>query len=261
MIIFDDRINIIIQPNGITLTNKSTIFNKLWSRIRSSVIAGFQVVSNTGPIIHEPLHGVSYVIENIEINVNILPSILSIEDLKYIDLEHIDTDGSTIMSGHLISEIKDGLYISMLSCPLRIVEPIYICELQCDTSFIGSLYSVLTKRRGVVIKEDIIDGTNLLLLTAHLPVSESFGFAQELLKKTSGNGTAPQLAFSHWSNMKEDPFWKPKTEEELEEYGDANKFNELNKIRLLIDKIRKRKGLPIEEKLVVNAEKQRTLKK
>ncbi|CAN0446079.1 unnamed protein product, partial [Hapterophycus canaliculatus] len=38
----------------------------------------------------------------------------------------------------------------------------------------------------------------LFLLTALLPVAESFGFADELLKKTSGAGTTPQLAFSHW---------------------------------------------------------------
>jgi hypothetical protein len=38
-----------------------------------------------------------------------------------------------------------------------------------------------------------ISGTSLFLLSATLPVAESFGFAQELLKKTSGNGTAPQV--------------------------------------------------------------------
>lgn len=38
----------------------------------------------------------------------------------------------------------------------------------------------------------------------------------ELLKKTSGNGTAPQLQFSHWQEQPEDPFWRPTTEEELE---------------------------------------------
>ena len=42
------------------------------------------------------------------------------------------------------------------------------------------------------------EGTSLFLLSATLPVAESFGFAQQLLKKTSGNATAPQLVFSHW---------------------------------------------------------------
>ena len=43
---------------------------------------------------------------------------------------------------------------------------------------LGNLYAVLSKRRGRVTKEDIIDGTSLFLLSATLPVAESFGFAQ-----------------------------------------------------------------------------------
>jgi ribosome assembly protein 1 len=150
--------------------------------------------------------------------------------------------------------------LAMLSCPVRVVEPIYACDLQCDQSQLGNLYSVLSKRRGKVFKEDIIDGTTLFLLSSHLPVAESFGFAQELLKKTSGIGTAPQLQFSHWQIMEEDPFWRPTTAEELEDFGDLAGA-ERNMTRVCIDKVRKRKGLPIEEKVVVSAEKQRTLNK
>ena len=115
---------------------------------------------------------------------------------------------------------------------------------------------VLSKRRGEVTNEDIIDGTSLFILSATLPVSESFGFGQELLRKTSGSATAPQLIFSHWKIVNDDPFWKPQTEDELEEYGDSNAMDH-NIFRLRIDAIRKRKGLPIEEKVVVCAEKQR----
>ena len=148
----------------------------------------------------------------------------------------------------------------MLSGPVRVVEPIYDCHLQCEQSQLGNLYSVLAKRRGVVYKEDIIEGTSLFVLSAHLAVSESFGFAQELLKKTSGSGTTPQLNFSHWDVIQTDPFWRPVTEEELEEFGETATA-EHNLPRVLIDQVRKRKGLPIEEKIVVFAEKQRTLNK
>jgi translation elongation factor EF-G len=106
---------------------------------------------------------------------------------------------SNFISGQLISDVTEVLRLSFLSCPVRVVEPVYACDLQCDQAQIGNLYAVLSKRRGQVHKEDIIDGTSLFLLSATLPVAESFGFAQELLKKTSGNGTAPQLQFSHWS--------------------------------------------------------------
>lgn len=52
---------------------------------------------------------------------------------------------------------------------------------------------MLSKRRGEVIEEDIIEGTELFLITAHLPVVESIGFASELLDRTSGAATAPQV--------------------------------------------------------------------
>ena len=143
-----------------------------------------------------------------------------------------------------------------LSLPVRLVEPIYSCELQCDQNQLGNLYGVLSKRRGTIVDEDIIEGTSLFLLSATLPVAESFGFAQELLEKTSGNAISPQLTFSHWEVLKIDPFWKPTTEDELEEFG--TQAAEPNLARTYIDKVRRRKGLPVEEKIVNDAEKQRT---
>lgn len=123
----------------------------------------------------------------------------------------------------------------------------------------GNLYAVLAKRRGEVTHEDIIEGTSLFLLSARLPVSSSFGFAQELLKKTSGKAVTPQLIFSNWSMIAIDPFWKPTTEVELEDLGGQTVAP--NVARSFINDVRKRKGLPTEEKIVVSAEKQRTLTK
>ena len=56
---------------------------------------------------------------------------------------------------------------------------------------------------------------------------------------------------------------RPTTEDELEEYGEQGLMTgaERNLPRGIIDTTRKRKGLPIEEKVVMFAEKQRTLNK
>jgi ribosome assembly protein 1 len=66
------------------------------------------------------------------------------------------------------------------------------------------------------------------LLSAYLPVAESFSFARELLKKTSGNGTTPKLLFSHMCVMEEDPFWQPRSEEEREEFGEESVYVQHN---------------------------------
>jgi ribosome assembly protein 1 len=57
-----------------------------------------------------------------------------------------------------------------------------------------------------VLSDEAADGTNLFTVHATLPVIESFGFAAELRTRTSGLA-APQLVFSHWQVLEEDPFW------------------------------------------------------
>ena len=85
---------------------------------------------------------------------------------------------------------------------------------------LGKLYAVLSRRRARVLSEDMWEGTQTFVISALLPVAESFGFADDLRKRTSGAATSPQLVFSHWEVMEQDPFFVPSTEEEKEEYGD-----------------------------------------
>ena len=56
-----------------------------------------------------------------------------------------------------------------------------------------------------------------------------------------------------------DPFWVPSSEEELLHFGE--KADSENPARRYMNAVRRRKGLPVEEKLVEHGEKQRTLKK
>ncbi|EQC31123.1 elongation factor 2 [Saprolegnia diclina VS20] len=133
----------------------------------------------------------------------------------------------------------------------------YKCTVQCQSEQLGKLYSVFAKRRARVVGEELTDGSALFSVEAYLPVVESFGFATELLKNTSGNASNPQLLFDHWAVMPDDPFFQPTTDEEREDYGEA--IAEHNAVRKLLEGVRKRKGLSREEKIVVHAEKQRTL--
>ena len=45
---------------------------------------------------------------------------------------------------------------------------------------------MISKRNGKVLDDDMIEGTNLFQIRAELPVIESFGFADDVQKKTSG---------------------------------------------------------------------------
>lgn len=61
----------------------------------------------------------------------------------------------------------------------------------------GRVYGVLGKREGRVLHEEMKEGTDIFTVKALLPVAESFGFGDEIRKRTSGLAS-PQLVFSHW---------------------------------------------------------------
>lgn len=46
----------------------------------------------------------------------------------------------------------------------------------------------------------------MLAVEAVVPVIESFGFVEEIRKKTAGMAN-PMLTFSHWQMIDKDPFW------------------------------------------------------
>lgn len=152
--------------------------------------------------------------------------------------------------------VKDACRAAVLAKRPRIVEALYFCEVVAPAEHLGSVYGVLGKRRARVVKEEMREGTALFIVHAYMPVSESFGFADELRRKTSGSAS-PQLVQSHWEALLEDPFFVPRTEEEIEEFGDGSSVVQ-NTARKLIDAVRRRKGLSVEEKLVQFASKQRT---
>ena len=60
----------------------------------------------------------------------------------------------------------------------------------------GQVYAVISRRGGRVISDEMIEGSEMFVIYALIPVAESFGFAEEIRKKTGGLAM-PQLIFSH----------------------------------------------------------------
>jgi ribosome assembly protein 1 len=132
---------------------------------------------------------------------------------------------------------------------------------------LGSLYAVLSKRRGKVLDDSMVDGTDLLMISASLPHAESFGLTSDFFRQSSGEVTAPELVFSHWERFDQDPFWIPTTLEEREDFGEILQNGDVstgldNTALTYIRKVRERKGLMVDSsRTVIAAEKQRTLKR
>jgi elongation factor 2 len=87
----------------------------------------------------------------------------------------------------------------------RLLEPIFLVDIECPTRMIGKVYATLNKRRGQINEENELNGTTLSRIRAFLPVNESFGFTEELRRVTSGTAF-PQCQFDHWALLPGEPF-------------------------------------------------------
>ncbi|TPX33405.1 hypothetical protein SmJEL517_g03689 [Synchytrium microbalum] len=212
--------------------------------VDGSIHSGFQLSTLVGPLCGEPVVGVAWVIEECRIEkpesedgmANLLAS----------------------LSGQIISTMKEGCRQAFLQWSPRLMLAMYSCDLQAPSEVLGKVYAVLARRRGRILSEEMKEGTPFFNIKAMMPVLESFGFSDELRKRTSG-AAIPQLIFSGFEVLDQDPFWVPNTEEELEDLGE--KADRDNLARKYVDAVRKRKGMFVEKKIVEHAEKQRTLKK
>ena len=232
----------------------------LAGQVLNGLISGFQLATRAGPLCEEPLWGCAVVVESIEVGDDEAENSLKLGPL----------------SGQIMSCVKEGVRAAYLvhrekedsGCQVRLAEGTYRCQLQCHVDLhqgetLGKLYSVISKRRGKIIKEEMWEGTSIFTIEAFIPVVEAFGLADDLRKQTSGAASTPQLVFSHFQVLDVNPFFKATTEEELEEHGETadDSYMAKNIARRYMDNVRRRKGLAVREKIVVHAEKQRTLTK
>lgn len=204
-----------------------------------SIMGGFQLAMSGGPLASEPIQGTAVFLESIE------------------TLEEGKTQDENI-SGRLIPATKTMIHKGFLEWSPRLMLAMYTCDIQASTDVLGKVYAVVQKRRGTITKEELKEGTPFFTVTAKIPVVEAFGFSEEIRKRTSG-AASPQLVFSGFESIDKDPFWVPRTEEELTELGEV--ADRENIARKYMNNIRRRKGLFVDEKVVKDAEKQRTLKK
>ncbi|KAI8616877.1 P-loop containing nucleoside triphosphate hydrolase protein [Chytriomyces sp. MP71] len=208
----------------------------------SSIASGFQRATLAGPLCNEPMSGVAVFFEKFDLN-----------------LEGVDILGRQIglLRGQIISSVGEAIRQAFLQWSPRLALAIYSCDLQAPSEVLGKVYAVLAKRRGRILSEEIKDGTPFFQIKSLLPVIESFGFSDDIRKRTAG-AAIPQLIFNGFEILDIDPFWVPTTQEELEDLGE--KADRENVAKKYMEGVRKRKGLFIEKKIVEHAEKQRTLK-
>ncbi|EFJ20382.1 hypothetical protein SELMODRAFT_418246 [Selaginella moellendorffii] len=172
------------------------------NEIKDSVVAAFQWASKEGAVAEENMRGIAFEVCDVVLH----------------------TDAIHRGGGQIIPTARRVMYASQLCGKPRLLEPVYLVEIQAPEQALGGIYGVLNQKRGHVTEEVQRPGTPLYNVKAFLPVIESFGFSTELRAATSGQAF-PQCVFDHWDMLSSDPM-DPGTQ-----------------AGVIVAQIRKRKGL------------------
>ena len=152
------------------------------NEIKDSCVAAFQWATKEGVLAEENMRAIKFEIHDVVLH----------------------TDAIHRGGGQIIPTCRRVLYASALCAEPRLLEPIYLVEIQAPEGALGGIYSVVSQKRGMVIEETQRPGTPIYNIKAYLPVMESFGFTGTLRAATSGQAF-PQSVFDHWECLNSDP--------------------------------------------------------
>jgi elongation factor 2 len=177
------------------------------NEIKDSVVGGFKWACNEGPMCEERVRGLKVWLNDVTLH----------------------ADAIHRGMGQISPTSRRVVYAGMYLATPALLEPIFLVNITCPQGIVGSIYNVLSMRRGNVFDEG--DGGmsgGVANMRAYLPVAESFGFSQSLAEATSGAAFS-QLMFDHWQLMDGGDFKDPET-----------------RLGKVINAIRVRKGLTAE---------------
>lgn len=180
------------------------------TEIKDSVVGGFKWACNEGPMCEERIRGLKVWLNDVTLHA----------DAIHRGMGQISPTSRRV--------VYAGIY---LAAP-TLLEPIFLVNITCPQAIVGSIYNVLSMRRGNVFDEGEGMAGGVANMRAYLPVAESFGFSQALAEATSGAAFS-QLMFDHWQIMGGE--------------GDITDFKDPeSKLGKIINAIRVRKGLVAE---------------
>lgn len=153
------------------------------AEIKDSVTSAFQVTTKEGVLCDENVRGIRFNLTDVTLH----------------------TDTIHRGGGQIIPTARRCFLGAQLTAEPRLLEPVFLVDIQCPEDAMGNIYGVLNRRRGQLISADQRPGTPMYTIKCHLPVMESFGFTADLRSNTGGKAF-PQCVFDHWACMMGSPF-------------------------------------------------------
>merc|ERR1712137_228294 len=194
------------ETDGANLVIDKTVAVQYVNEIKEHVNSAFQWASKEGPLCEENMRGVRFNLTDVTLH----------------------ADSIHRGAGQIMPPTRRCCFAALMTATPTLQEPIFLVEITCPQSAMSGVYNVMNMRRGCVFEENQREGTPLVQVKAHLPVSESFGFVSVLRQETAGQAF-PQCVFDHWENL------------QMGQYDSAG-----TKLFDLVQAIRKRKNLKVE---------------
>jgi len=167
---------------GPNLVVDVTVGVQYLNEIKDSVVAGWQWVTKEGPLCDEIVRDVKIEIHDVVLH----------------------ADAIHRGGGQIIPTSRRCFLASMMTAEPRLMEPVFMVEIQTPEAAMGGVYSSINRKRGTVVEEQNRPGTPMYMIKAYLPVAESFGF-NGFLRQNTGGQAFPQMFFHHWDVMNGDP--------------------------------------------------------
>merc|ERR1711871_964865 len=191
-----------IGPN---VVSERTVGVAYLNEIKDSVVGGFKWACNEGPCCEEKVRGLKMWVNDVVLH----------------------ADAIHRGMGQISPTARRVTYAGCMQAGPALLEPMFLVNITCPSNITGSIYNVLSMRRGTVFDEGAGLAGGVANMKTYLPVAESFGFSQSLAEATSGAAFS-QLMFDHW---------------QLVEGGDMDFRDPETKLGATIRAIRERKGI------------------
>lgn len=163
-------------------TLPSEVDKRLLGTVKDSIVQGFKWGCREGPLCDEPIRNVKF---------KILDATIASEPIHR-------------GGGQVIPAARRSAYSAFLMAQPRLMEPVYLVEIQAPADCVQAIYPVLARRRGHIVQDAPKPGAPFYTVRAYIPVMDSFGFETDLRSYTQGQAFCQQV-FDHWSVVPGDP--------------------------------------------------------
>jgi elongation factor 2 len=141
-----------------------------------SVLDGWKLVIDGGPLAKEPLTKSKFILHDAKLHV-----------------DHMHRGPAQIYPA-----VRKGVHETMNKAGASLLEPIQIHQVEAPLEFMGKITSLISSKRGVL--EDVEQESNTVTIKAQMPVSEMIGWSNALRSATEGRGIS-SLVDQHFKKL------------------------------------------------------------